>query len=147
MFQIMRGAKSNKYLSTGVQDGGAPPRDTGRQSKSRAPKAPSTRRDTLLAVVFLFRTKFEMVGDEGPCPLTAPCLSVLWLSVGLRGVVDVPPAAWVAMPDLDRTALPSSVGSERATSKPTELLQANAAAFQRQAQTAETSREVVGRAS
>jgi hypothetical protein len=48
-----------------------------------------------------------MVGHKGPCPLTAPCLSVLWLSVGLRGVVDVPPAAWVAMPDLDRTALPS----------------------------------------
>jgi hypothetical protein len=47
------------------------------------------------------------VGHKGPCPLTAPCLSVLWLSVGLRGVVDVPPAAWVAMPDLDRTALPS----------------------------------------
>jgi hypothetical protein len=44
---------------------------------------------------------------SSPCPLTAPCLSVLWLSVGLRGVVDVPPAAWVAMPDLDRTALPS----------------------------------------
>ena len=57
--------------------------------------------------MFLFRTKFEMVGHEGPCPLTAPCLSVLWLSVGLRGVVDVPPAAWVTMPDLDRTALPS----------------------------------------
>jgi len=63
------------------------------------------------------------------------------------GVVVVPPAAWVAMPDLDRTALPSRLGSERATSKPTELLQANAAAFQRQAQTAATSREVVGRAS
>ena len=41
----------------------------------------------------------------------------------------------------------SAAPRERATSKPTELLQANAAAFQRQAQTAATSREVVGRAS
>ena len=38
----------------------------------------------------------------------------------------------------------SAAPRERATSKPTELLQANAAAFQRQAQTAATSREVVG---
>ena len=48
-----------------------------------APKAPSTRRDTLLAVVFLFQIKFQMVGHEGPCP-AAPCLSVLWLSVGCQ---------------------------------------------------------------
>ena len=69
-----------------------PPRDTGREferepstltlSESRAPKSPSTRRDTLLAVVFLFRTKFQMVGHESPCPLTAPCLSVLGLILG-----------------------------------------------------------------
>ena len=51
-----------------------PPRDTGREferepstltlSESRAPKAPSTRRDTLLAVVSLFQTKFQMVGHD-----------------------------------------------------------------------------------
>ena len=58
-----------------------PPRDTGREferepstltlSESRAPKAPSTRRDTLLAVVFLFQTKFQMVGHKGPCLASA----------------------------------------------------------------------------
>jgi len=44
-----------------------PPRDTGREFERK----PSTRRDTLLAGVSLFQTKFQMVGHEGPCPVSA----------------------------------------------------------------------------